>query len=718
MTHGHVGIAMSILIELNGNIRTERAVVYTIMCMFTVTTFTSQCIWLPTTNQLKQLQQLQHKNSELDGLVQIAKSRLAQVEEENFELCANIATIEAEKQYEIKKNQEALQKENEKLNSKLQFLENQIQHTQREKKSFLSEISALKKQRIEKQRMEAERKLAEARQRKHKLSSASTSQVCSSKADRNQDWVSQTPSQHISTNSSLQRTKNIKTISTGIQANPTDFKTIDEIIMQENMELITAFMTPFSTDLLALFDIPYAELDPQFGEDVNACALVSEEPSRSVFTQVTEHAKAKLQSWVTEHSKRTLSMQANVMRECAKHLHAALGMMMMEGELFTSVNLLPVFIRYFDSRVDIDPHVLSSAFRLLSLVITKSEIFQHFLAEDNSIGDLQFGGSRLEQSDTGIRNPMDYSAEFIHDNVNDLVFGSFSHPESGPFVYPAAARHGISYEHRSQLLEAICRIIKIHSTSLQVAEEGLRCLSSWVHCVHDIDAASLGDYKRLLHSHTLQDIVMGPKSFPQSRAQALRLLAEIITINPLFPTEFEESAQKYLFFNRCANLLHIRNEREKPDATTAAERLKDSDSDSQVCQGVILLFLKLILHHPVSGIRFVLRYTRGDEHGVESSTSLFTLVLQFLKYYITLMEDAAETSKLIWTKSNKGMVEDAFQLLNVMIPHIHLEEELSIGSQEYDLLICLRFLCRPTSQFSATAVKSASQLLEMLSRLK
>ncbi|KAL0587437.1 hypothetical protein ABG067_003056 [Albugo candida] len=667
---------------------------------------------MTTTNRLEQLQ---HKNFELDGLVQIIKSKLAQVEEENFELCANIATVEAEKQYEIKKSQDILRKENHRLTSELEFLKNQYQHTQREKKPSTCERSAFRKERIEKQRLDAEKKRAEAQKRKHDSSFASSSQTPGSDVDRNYVWVAKTSQQPVSAINSLHRSGMKNIVATEIQANPADLESIDEIIMQENMELITAFMTLFSTDLLALFDIPHVELDACPGKNEHTSSLVPEDSSRSVFTQVTEHAKAKFKSWVTEHSNQTFSMQANVLRNCAKHFYEVLGMMMMKGELSSSVALLPVFIRYFDSRVDIDPHVLSSAFRLLCLVILKSKIFQNFLAEDNNVDYSQIDEDKLRQSNTGIRDAVDDRAEMIQKDAYDPLVESFSRLRRDPYIYPTDTKNGVSHEERAQLMEAICRVIKIHSTSVQVVDQGLRCLSSWVHCVHEMKAAPMSDYKRLLHSHILQDIILGPKSFPRSRAQALELLADLITIKSLFPNEFEQSAQQNLFFNRCANLLRIPSERGAPCAQTAIEIL--GGSDSKVFQGVISLFLRLVLHHPVSGIRFVLLYTRGDDRAEESS-SFFTLVLQFMKYYITLLEDAAETSNFEWTKSNTIMVEDAFQLLNIMIPHIQFDEELSIGNHEYDFFICLRFLLESENHFSTFAVKSASLQLERLSRYK
>lgn len=165
-------------------------------------------------------------------MVQIIKSKLAQVEEENFELCANIATVEAEKQYEIKKSQDILRKENHRLTSELEFLKNQYQHTQREKKPSTCERSAFRKERIEKQRLDAEKKRAEAQKRKHDSSFASSSQTPRSDVDRNYVWVAKTSQQPVSAINSLHRSGMKNIVATEIQANPADLESIDEIIMQ------------------------------------------------------------------------------------------------------------------------------------------------------------------------------------------------------------------------------------------------------------------------------------------------------------------------------------------------------------------------------------------------------------------------------------------------------------------------------------------------------
>lgn len=116
----------------------------------------------------EKLTHLQREKGEADGMLQILRAKLSEAEEDNFDLRANMMTVEAEIMYSSKKKEEHLQKQMSSMESRLSFLTDQLKNAERVKLRALREVEELQqKQLLEQKRLDAEKRLLATKKRKH-----------------------------------------------------------------------------------------------------------------------------------------------------------------------------------------------------------------------------------------------------------------------------------------------------------------------------------------------------------------------------------------------------------------------------------------------------------------------------------------------------------------------------------------------------------------------
>lgn len=164
------------------------------------------------------LMQLKREKGEADGLVQILNAKLSEAEEDNFELRANMRTIEVEAAYEAKKTEEQLRKQMSSMESRLSFLADQLKNAERVKLRALREVEELQqRQLLEQKRLDAEKRLLATKKRKHESVMIAASQTLMTRMQQS----SASSSQATTPPSSAPNTKNnVSTSAAAIQTEP------------------------------------------------------------------------------------------------------------------------------------------------------------------------------------------------------------------------------------------------------------------------------------------------------------------------------------------------------------------------------------------------------------------------------------------------------------------------------------------------------------------
>lgn len=106
-------------------------------------------------------------------MVEILKSKLSKAEEENFDLNTLMATAEAEIRFETDKMVRELQKQVSSLESRVTFMSDKLQNTDRAKLQAFRLVEELQQKLVvEQKRREAKMRLEETRRRKHVMAAS------------------------------------------------------------------------------------------------------------------------------------------------------------------------------------------------------------------------------------------------------------------------------------------------------------------------------------------------------------------------------------------------------------------------------------------------------------------------------------------------------------------------------------------------------------------
>ncbi|KAG6622759.1 ATP-binding Cassette (ABC) Superfamily [Phytophthora cinnamomi] len=363
--------------------------------------------------QLRQaLERLQHEKGEADGMLQILRSKLHEVEEDNFDLHSNMAAFEAETRYESDKKAREMQAQLTALESKLSFMAAKLQNAERAKLRAINEVEELQqKQLLERKRRDAERRLMATKRRKHESFMASQSMM----------MMSQMQSQSQSQSQQLARPPPAPVVETAVQ---TELKLSEEAgkdggnkLKEENSRLMSYLLTGTSRDLLTLLNgtvpvsvdedaKPHREEDrtqpPQGchsatpsqyfqGSSGNSFSdSMQQSPgavpfSQSVFSQVAGRASAQAHASLVSFAMETKAAQTTLATDRARELYDVMGKML-AGDV-SAVVLAPVFVKYLTAPTDLEVPVICSVLRVMYSVIHHSTHFQHFLLVASSPSD-------------------------------------------------------------------------------------------------------------------------------------------------------------------------------------------------------------------------------------------------------------------------------------------------------------------------------------------
>jgi hypothetical protein len=618
-------------------------------------------------------------------MVQILQGKLSEAEEDNFDLRANMATIEAEIKYESDKLNSAKTKQIASLESSVSFLSERFKNSERDKVRALRALQELQeKQLVEQKRLDAEKRLLATKKRKHESAVMAASQRMSQAAPVAATPATVSPPAKASGSS----------VAVEVQTDPLGPR---ERLTAENAELLATLMATASRDLLILFKgsseldeelesepIEKESADPARRADSHSSSLHASDSrgsqllsdsgvSQSVFSQIAGHAHAQVQASLRSFAQEVNMTQAAYVNERARDLHDALASMI-QGDA-TALAVAPVLVKYLTAPSDLETDVLCSVLRLLYIVIVHSECFQEFLLLAPSGGP----GHPVSTSSTGMDHPrisfpglrftsMD---DYLASKKDDLRLASRDWLASQTEETQLAER----IQMRAKLLSALCRVIQNNTIEPRVVDAGLSVLSLWVD-LGVIHRTPHADFKTLVTSNVLQEIVLAPKGVTvPHKARALQIVQELVHFRETFP-EVESSARRTLFFNRCARLLGgtVPTVSSMPRAALEAAR-RDLWSLQHATIGV---FMTIVVTYPSTGIRFVLESTHGQTNEDDHDHSVIYYLTQLLHNETfdarTLGLDALD--ELLENGQRLRLVQDAFTLLSLLARYVDLSREL------------------------------------------
>ncbi|KAJ0401604.1 hypothetical protein ATCC90586_007046 [Pythium insidiosum] len=691
----------------------------------------------------EQLARLQREKGEADGMVQILHSKLAEAEETNFDLRANMATIEAEIKFESKKNEEQMQRQVASLESKLSFLHEQLKNAERTKLRALRELEELQQKHVlEQKRLDAEKRLLATKKRKHESALLAASQSLMtrmSQLERPQTpmavagapQIASAWSQATSTSAAGKAPHAGPSVaSDAVQTDPPNEK---DRVVQENLALLGRLFDTAGRDLLVLFKgsseaaIP-TQSEAQEGDtaadpatapvDIRASQIgAPSEPSttigfsQSVFSQIAGHAQAQVHASLVSFAKEATLTQAVYANERAQDLHDALAEMI-HGDS-TAMALTPVLIRYLAAPTDLDAVVLSSVLRVLYFVMLYSDPVQQFLLLSSSSASASSSSARSEDtssraSKASMRHPrISIIADDCEMSDDDsaampLRYASLSEYLTSRREDPARVVDATSspeqlserMQLRAKLMSALCRVIRNNLNDAAIVENGLGVLELWV----DISAAARAmhspEFRSLVTGNVIQEVVLAPKGVALAlKIKTLSLLAQLVPFRDAF-VEIDASARRTLLFNRCAKLLMFNASTAATAAAPAAANATSSAPSTplpvdvrRLQHMVVRVLLAIILAYPSTGVRFVLETTRGqhgDPHDEHSYSVVFYLA-ELLHHETfearTLGNDGVE--RLRADAARLALVQDAFALMALLVRYVDLSVELNGADREW-----------------------------------
>ncbi|TYZ65831.1 hypothetical protein PybrP1_001558 [[Pythium] brassicae (nom. inval.)] len=687
----------------------------------------------------KRLAQLTREKGEADGMAQILHARLAEAEEEIFELRADAVATRAEAEFAGREQAETLRQQLAGAESRLGFLTDQLRTAERVKLRAVRELDEFKeRQLVETKRLEAERRrLASARRNQESVLLAASQRL--------QSQASQLSLSQAAAAAAAASPTRAAVTATSPATIPTESpKDAPPGYAQENAELLTKLLNTSARDLLTLFNggASAAPPTPTNGSAAVAAALrdagggdsqAAAAFSQSVFSQLAGQAHAQAQASRLTFAIETSQSQVALASERARELYDTLARMLRGAA--SVLALAPAFVKYLAAPRDLDAAVLSSVMRVMYIVMHHSERFQRFLLVSGSSSSSSSSSSASDASTAnGGAEPVASSAALLeHPRVSlpglkfaslDEYLAATAEPELADDE-PASAESATELkQQRARLLSALCRVVRNNAHQPAVVEDGLCVLSFWV----DLGAAAPAtqpDFKPLLSGHVIQDILLAPKSPPRVKRQALSLLAQLLQFPDMFP-EVAASAKKSLLFNRCAQMLVTGAPRGAGGTGGSAISACDATNDVAAARDmralqlqVVHVLLAIVTCFPSTGVRFVLDATRGLADDADGHRSAVFYLAQLLHHETFPLRVAACVHSARASSDDDGLrdqlVRDAFTLLSLLVRYVDLSTELDGAEHEHAFLSVLRLL--GAGHFDADGNDSVSKTAAALAAL-
>ncbi|CAI5742534.1 unnamed protein product [Hyaloperonospora brassicae] len=684
------------------------------------------------------MQHLQGEKGQVDGLLQLLRAKLEDVEEENFDLRASMALFETETRLESDKRERAMQIQVTALESELAFLSEKLQTVERVKQRATREVEALQqKQLVEAKRRDAERRLRATKRRK---------QVTAIPA-------SQTSTATTPLSQQLQQQLSVSVADTGVQteldlheARESDSSRSSRAVLKaSNARVVSRLLTGPSRDLLTLLhgalaaeraqdgavnerhtsqkssgrknphsnnsnsssSSPTQFLQSSLGHSSSneslqcspTCATGGASAglvfSQSVFSQVTTRPIAPQASSMpsTELLETTQALQKTAATDRAKELYDVMGKML-SGDV-SVVALAPVFVKYFAAWKELERPVLCSVLRVLYAVMHHSADFQRFLlvasapfgATVSLNAGYQSGAGSVEHPRialSGLRfsslgEYLSARAERVSVAQNDLL--ELSETES-------TTAHN---ELRHKLMGALCRVIEGNIKEAAVVMDSLRVLCVWADLAFAHYSALVPDFKPLLASKSIPCILMTAESDLTVKAQALSLLSQLLRVPEVFAEVKIESKQS-LLFHRCAKMLSCN----KSDLS-----MEKACNMRAFQHEIVKVFWTAVTSFPSEGIRFVLESTYGPYSDVDGHRSILYHLVQLLDqetFEARTSGDNGVVQELVSDRIRWGLTQDAFALLGLLSRYVDLQIELGGDGHVQSFLAVLSFLSNLTHE--------------------
>ncbi|KAL3669170.1 hypothetical protein V7S43_005554 [Phytophthora oleae] len=669
------------------------------------------------------LQRLQHEKGEADGMLSIMKSKLQEAEEDNFDLRSSMAMFEAETKYESDKKEREMKKQLAAFESKLALMSQKMMNAERAKLRAIKEVEELQqKSVIEGKRRDAERRLMATKRRK---AAASQSILMSQLSQSQQSQQSQ-----------VARPPPISVVETAVQ---TEMKIQEENsgdLKEENAKLVSYLLTGTSRDLLTLLNgtvavdpeddaMPNLDADrtqppqgcqsstpSQFGLGSSSNSTSDSMPqsgsgvpfSQSVFSQLAGRASAQAHASLVSVARETNVAQNALATERARELYDALGKML-AGDA-SAVALAPVLVKNLAAPTDLEWAVICSVLRVMYSVAHHSTHFQRFLLVSSP-------SEEPSSQTTGIQRNLDNMA---HPRISlpGLRFTSLDDYLSACSDYDSVVQSDLQQlsaieaaseqRHlRLKLMGALCRVIKNNFKEPAVVKDGLHVLSFWVDLGLTHRPVKSADFKPLLASNVIPAILLAPKGVPTIKAQALRLLSQLLRVPEVF-TAVEMESKKSLLFNRCAKMLI----HEGGLSWDEAKQLRTLQHE------IVKLLLSIATSFPSEGIRFVLEST----HGLPSDSDGYRSVIYYLSQLLHQETFDARTAstggescvlrELLNDQFRTDLIQDSFSLLGLLSRYVDLRNELGGDDHVQSFFGVLYFLSNLTHDICDNGLRNDS----------
>jgi hypothetical protein len=667
-----------------------------------------------------ELQQLRREKSEAQGMLQIMQAKLLVAQEDIFDLRASMVAFEAETVVSSNQSARSMQNKITALETKMTFMEQEVQNADRAKRRALKEVQ--ERSRLEQKRRDAEKRLLATKRRKHEsFLAASQSLIMSQQASQ----------------SSLQqvmRPVQVPVVETAVQ---TELKLAEESregsggLKEENARLVAYLLTGTSRDLLTLLNgtvmgssgeeaasaddgrtqphkgcssTPSQFFQESLSNSLNDSMQQSSSGvqfSQSVFSQMAVRASAQAHASLLSVARETTATQTILAMQCARELYDVIGKMLV-GDV-SAVALVPVITNYLAAPTDLEWIIICSVLRVMYAVMHHSVHFQHFLlvASSSPNGSLSSNGE-LQRGTNSMEHPRITLAGLHFTSLDDYLA---ARSESDSVIQSDLVQLSEATEQRqlrSKLLSALCRVIKNNLKEPAVVKDGLSVLCFWVDFGLTHRPALTPDFQPLLAAKVIPAILLAPKGLPAVKAQAVKLLSQLLRVPEVF-AEVETEAKKSMLFNRCAKML-------------ASERVLSPDeaSDMRALQHqIVKLLLSIITSFPSVGIRFVLEATRGllsDSDGHRSVIYYLAQLLHQETFDARTASAGGESrvmQELLSDPFRVDLIQDAFALLGLLSRYVDLPSELHGDDQAQTFLAVLYFLTNVT-QADGTSVRNDS----------
>lgn len=379
--------------------------------------------------------------------------------------------------------------------------------------------------------------------------------------------------------------------------------------------------------------------------------------------------------------------QAAATTERAQELYDTVGKML-AGDV-SVVALTSVFIKYLASQTELESSLLCSALRVLYLIINHSERFQQFLllSAPTSLSSpaLRLREQSRENMDM-MRHPRITVAGLQFASLEDYLSARDDKSSSSGANNESAESASEQQQLRAKLLSALCRVIKNNVMESTVAETGLIVLTSWVACGVARGATIRSDFRPILQSNVIQDVVLAPKGTVEAKTEAVGLITLLLHLPEIFE-ELQTSTRRSLFLNRISKML------DQEDGS-----IKNVSGTRRLQCEIIKLFLSLALMFPSSGPRYVLESSKGHPSDADGHRSVIFYVARLLDretFRARTTNRKGDNPVEVELKEDEvrvDLIRKAFHLVALLARYVDLERELNGSNHEQAFVSVLFFL--------------------------